>query len=99
MNHYLTHKQTSHGTPLREASQRDIRRHVTVNLAEWADQPIANITRDMCLSRFAEISERAPGQANQCMVNLSVMQLRRRTVRKRGRQLPHSGGQSSPADD
>lgn len=73
MNHYLTHKQTSHGTPLREASQRDIRRHVTINLADWADQPIANITRDMCLSRFAELSERAPGQANQCMVNLRAL--------------------------
>lgn len=73
MEHYLTHRRTSKGTPLREASQRDIRRHVNFNLSDWAEQPIANITRDTCLVKFTEISERAPAQANQCMVNLRAL--------------------------
>jgi integrase len=73
MEHYLTHRRTRAGTPLRETSQRDIRRHVTTNLAAWADQPVANITRDACLAKFTEMSDRAPGQASQCMVNLRAL--------------------------
>lgn len=73
MEHYLENRRTAHGTPLRAASQRDIRRHVEINLATWADLPIANITRDACLTRFAELTERAPGQANQCFVNLRAL--------------------------
>lgn len=73
MEHYLIHKRTTHGGPLRPASKRDIERHVTVNLADWADKPIAKITRDTCLARFNTLTERAPGQANQCMVNLRAL--------------------------
>lgn len=46
---------------------------MTVNLASWADKPVAKITREACLTRFNELSVRAPGQANQCMVNLRAL--------------------------
>lgn len=72
MEHYLDNKRTKHG-PLRPASKADIKRHVEINLAEWADKPIFKITREACLTRFNELSERAPGQANQCMVNLRAL--------------------------
>lgn len=73
MEHYLLNRRTSHGTPLRDTRQRDIRRHVEINLKEWADRPIATITRDACLGRFNELSARAPSQANACMVNLRAL--------------------------
>lgn len=72
MEHYLDNKRTKHG-PLRPASKVDIKRHVEINLASWADKPIAKVTREACLTRFNELSERAPGQANQCMVNLRAL--------------------------
>lgn len=67
MEHYLTNRRTSHGTPLRETTQRDIRRQVTINVKDWADQPIASITRDACLERFNLLTARAPTQSNACM--------------------------------
>lgn len=73
MEHYLLNRRTSHGTPLREMRQRDIRRHVEINLKDWADQPIANITRDACLDRFNVLTARAPSQANASMVNLRAL--------------------------
>lgn len=72
MEHYLAHRRTRHG-PLRPASKADIRRHVESNLADWADEPVASITRETCLARFEKISERAPAQANQCFVNLRAL--------------------------
>lgn len=44
MNHYLEHKRTKHG-PLRPASMEDIIRHVTVNMADWIDEPIGDNPR------------------------------------------------------
>jgi len=73
MEHYLTNRRTSHGTPLRANSQRDIRRHVTISLKDWADQPIANITRDACVERFNALSVSAHSQANTCMINLRAL--------------------------
>ncbi len=70
MEEYVLNQRTTRGGPLRESTKSDIRRHVTVNLAEWADKPVACITREKCLAKFTEISARAPSQANQCMVVL-----------------------------
>lgn len=72
MEHYLIHKRTKHG-PLRPASKADIRRHVEVNLADWADKPVSTITRESCLARFETLSQRAAGQANQCFVNVRAL--------------------------
>lgn len=49
---------------LRPTTKADIEKHVTRNLAAWADKPAASITRQMVASRFREMSERGPGQAN-----------------------------------
>lgn len=70
MEEYVLNQSTTRGGPLRESTKADIRRHVTVNLADWADKPVASITREKCLAKFNEISARAPSQANQCMAVL-----------------------------
>lgn len=73
MEHYLLNKKTSHGKPLRPVSQRDMRRHVEKSLSDWADLPIASITRNNCAARFNELTLVSPGQASQCMVNLRAL--------------------------
>ncbi|WP_179953298.1 tyrosine-type recombinase/integrase [Desulfobotulus mexicanus] len=50
---------------LKARTETDIRRHVRDNFSEWKDKPISGITRQKCLSRFREISDRSPAQANQ----------------------------------
>jgi integrase len=73
LEHYLTHHRTKHG-PLRPATQKDMRRHCEKNLTGWLDEPVATITRDKCLAKFTEITERgAPQQANACMVYLRAL--------------------------
>lgn len=72
MTDYLAKKRTRHG-PLRPASKRDIERHMTTNLADWLDEPVSTITRDKCLAKYDELSERAPGQATQCLINLRAL--------------------------
>ncbi len=74
LNDYLQNHRTGHGKPLRASTQRDMTRHVTVNLADLAGEPIASITRDVCLERFkAMTDEGLTGQANQCMVTLRAL--------------------------
>lgn len=74
MEDYLLNHRTGHGKPLRASTQADIRRHITVNLADLADKPIASITRDLCLERFRKLTEQGlTGQANQCMVSLRAL--------------------------
>jgi integrase len=51
---------------LKPRSRKDIERHVAVNLAAWADKPLAAITRDKVATRFRAMTETAPVQANQC---------------------------------
>jgi len=58
---------------LKPLSIRDIRKHVNGYFAQWKDQPINTITRDMVLKRFREISETAPTQANQAFRLLRAM--------------------------
>lgn len=72
MEHYVHHRRTRYGA-LRAASIRDIERHVTVNLADWADEPVASIKREACIERFDAISERSDSQAAQCFANLRAL--------------------------
>lgn len=72
MDDYIANKRTKHG-PLRAATKADLLRHVTINLKEWADKPVASITRDACHLKFLKMSQTAPGQANQCFVNLRAL--------------------------
>jgi integrase len=50
---------------LKESSKKDIRKHLNKSFSAWADKPIISITRDKALSRFRELSDRSPAQANQ----------------------------------
>jgi len=55
---------------LKESSRADIRNHLRRSFSDWAEKPIASITRDMVLKRFRELSDRSPAQANQAFRNL-----------------------------
>ena len=70
MDEYLKNQTGRTGKPLREATKRDIERHVTVNLAEWADRPIKALTKDRITDVFRQLRERAPSQSGQCMTVL-----------------------------
>lgn len=72
MEDYIAHKRTKHG-PLRPASKADVQKCVVVTFSEWADKPVAGITRDACLKRFRELSKKAPVQANQAFRNLRAL--------------------------
>lgn len=72
MEDYIEHKRTKHG-PLRPASKADLRKCVVVTFADWADKPVASITRDACLKRFRELSKKAPTQSNMAFRNLRAL--------------------------
>lgn len=55
---------------LKDRSRRDIKRHVDVSFKDWADKPIAGITRDMVSRKFRKLTDRSPAQANQAFRNL-----------------------------
>lgn len=61
---YLKNKRTLHGE-LRPKTKQDIERCVRTTYADWADKPVASITKDMCVKLFRERSKTAPTQANQ----------------------------------
>ncbi len=69
---YLEHKRTKHGA-LRPSSKADINRHVSVTFKDWADQPVVNITRDLCVRKFRDLSKTGPAQANQAFRNLRAL--------------------------
>lgn len=50
---------------LRPSSRADIEKHLCKSFPAWADRPFIEITRDKVATRFAELSERSPAQANQ----------------------------------
>ncbi len=50
---------------LKASSRSDIEKHINGSFAPWADRPFVGITRDKVLTRFRELSERSPAQANQ----------------------------------
>lgn len=66
MERYLKERRVN-DRPLKPSTQREIRRHVEVNFADWAEQPVAGIGREAVKERFARLSARAPQQAKQAM--------------------------------
>lgn len=62
---YCRERRTSKGGELTTATKADILKHVGKSFADWADKPVASITRDMCSVRFSELSAKGPAQANQ----------------------------------
>jgi integrase len=55
---------------LKDSSKADILKHLNNAFSDWADKPIVSITRDMALTRFRELSDKGPAQANQAFRNL-----------------------------
>jgi integrase len=70
MTEYLECQTGRTGQPLRQATKLDIERHVTVNLADWADEPLKALTKDRIAEKYIGMKARAPSQANQCMTVL-----------------------------
>jgi len=50
---------------LKPSSIADIKKHISKSFASWADRPAVEITRDKVATKFAELSDRSPAQANQ----------------------------------
>ena len=55
---------------LKDSSKADIFKHLDNAFSDWADKPILSITRDVALTRFRELSDKGPAQANQAFRNL-----------------------------
>ena len=62
---YLKERRTAKGGELTLRTKADIKRHIETSFADWADKPVAAITRDLCSSCFSELSVKGPTQANQ----------------------------------
>ncbi|MBZ0330030.1 integrase family protein [Halomonas sp. ANAO-440] len=72
MEDYIENKRTKNGR-LRPSSKADIKKCVAKYLADWAEKPVADITRDACIKRFRKLSEAGPVQANQVFRNLRAL--------------------------
>jgi len=72
MEDYIEHKRTKHG-PLRPTSKADIRNCVVSIFEDWADKPVAGITREACIKRFRELSKTAPTTGNKSFRNLRAL--------------------------
>ena len=69
---YVKHKRTK-GMPLRPASVIGIESCIKNEFSDWANKPVANITRDAVIERFRNISKKAPTQANLVFRNLRAL--------------------------
>jgi integrase len=58
---------------LKPNSKADIQKHLKTSLKDWADRPVASITRDAVLAKFRTASQRSPSQANQAFVILRAL--------------------------
>jgi integrase len=50
---------------LKPSSRADIEKHLSKSFALWGNRPAIEITRDKVATRFRELTERSPAQANQ----------------------------------
>jgi len=62
---YMELKRTKKGHPLKQASKNDIDRHVKTTFSDWADLPLASITRDMVGKRYQQALKKSEAQAVQ----------------------------------
>jgi integrase len=58
---------------LKPNSKADIEKHLKTSFSDWADRPVASITRDAVLTKFRAASQRSPSQANQAFVILRAL--------------------------
>lgn len=77
---YCEHKRNRYKRPLSPRTQADIHAIVARSFADWADQPVASITRDMCVARFDELSKRGGPSAKLAFVILRALLNRARDL-------------------
>jgi integrase len=70
---------------LRPRTADDYKAHCKRNFSEWMGEPVANLTREMCLVKFRALSARTKAQANLSMVYL-------RALCNHARKMHRSGG-------
>ncbi|WP_018231421.1 tyrosine-type recombinase/integrase [Thioalkalivibrio thiocyanodenitrificans] len=70
---YLDSRRTRAGKPLKERTKKDVRYHLDGTFSEWKDKPVAEITRDMVLTRYKAKCKTSVAQANQSMRVLSAL--------------------------
>lgn len=62
---YIEQKRTKKGHPLKQATKDDIDRHIKTTFSDWADLPLASITRDMVGKRYQQALKKSEAQAVQ----------------------------------
>ncbi|WP_405418416.1 tyrosine-type recombinase/integrase [Marinobacter flavimaris] len=72
MEDYVAHKRTKNG-PLRPSTKADYRYCVENTFSDWADKPVATITRDAVVLKFRDLSKSAPVQTNQSFRYLKAL--------------------------
>lgn len=68
---YLKARRTRSGLPLKERTKSDVSYHLKTNFSDWADKPVAKITREKIQRRYSVLCKRSTAQANQAMRILS----------------------------
>jgi integrase len=64
-NEYIDPSNRTPDKRLKQTTVDNIRLHINVTFASWADKPLAAITRDKVREHFLQLSNRTPAQANQ----------------------------------
>ncbi len=62
---YKANKKTREGHPLKDSTKGDIDKHIKGIFSNWADKPIAMITREKVISKYREAAKSSTAQANQ----------------------------------
>jgi integrase len=73
MEAYTGSKQRRDGKALKPRTIADIKRHVTVTYADWANKPASDITRDAVQARYVKLCKTSVAQANQAFRVLSAL--------------------------
>lgn len=68
---YLRNRRTRSGLSLKDRTKSDIRYHLETNFSDWADKPVAKISREKIQRRYSDLCKRSTAQANQSMRVLS----------------------------
>jgi len=63
-NLYVKERRTAKGGELAARTKKEISHHVDKSFSDWADSPVANITRDLCSKKFTTLSAKGATQAN-----------------------------------
>ncbi|OPL16336.1 MAG: hypothetical protein AVO38_08280 [delta proteobacterium ML8_D] len=58
---------------MKASSKKDVLKHLHRAFSSWADKPAIEITRDKVKTRFRELTDRGPAQANQAFRNLRAI--------------------------